>query len=96
MKKKKDHIVHAVVAPAKKQVRIMQGKTTLKVFSFTMDVPSEMVEKEFSGYDWGTWTVSDRDYTYKKIVKVWDEKVMEDIRRKAMEYYNQQSKSKQL
>lgn len=78
-----------VVAPKQKKVKIMFGRKLMKTYSFQMDVPSRKVEKEFEYYDYGEWCVSARAGTYKKEVINYDEKVMNEIGQRALEYYLQ-------
>lgn len=87
--KKRDKKLHAVVCPEQKLVKIKIGQEVVKTYSFKRDVPSEMVDKVFHGYDYGAWSVSDRDYTYTKKVKVWDEAVMKEIREETLKIYNE-------
>lgn len=85
--------IHAVVAPRKKIVNIMLGKKILKVYRFSRDVPSTKVMKEVHGYDYGAWSVSDRDFTYTKEVTVWDNDVMNEIAEKTLEIYHNEQKA---
>lgn len=86
-KKVKDHALHCVVAVRKKEVKIMKGSVVLKTYRFKMDVPFTIERKTFHGYDYSAWSVSDRDFTYEKDVKVYDEKVMSEIKESAMSEY---------
>jgi hypothetical protein len=88
--KKETPKLHVVVAPRKKQVKIMLGKKVLKTYKFKQDVPSVVVEKEFHGYDYGAWSVSDRDFTYTRKVTEWDEETIKDIKSKALSHYQSQ------
>ena len=89
---KKPKILHAVVAPVKKQVYIFLGKKLLKKYRCKRDIPSKKVMKEFEGYDYGCWTVSDRGYTYEKEVTEWDNEVMTEIRTEALRIYKEENK----
>lgn len=79
--------IEAIVAPKQKKVIIKLGKKVLKVYNFKQDIPFQIVEKEFHGYDYGEWCVSERDFTYKKQVKEYDKSVIEEIRLKSLEHY---------
>lgn len=81
---KKISLIHAVVAPVKKEVHIFNGNKLLKKYSFKTDIPFTYEDREFDGYDYGEWSVSDRGYTYTRRVKVWDKKIMEEIRFKTL------------
>jgi len=80
-------VIEAIVAPRQKRVYIKLGKKLLKVYNFKQDVPFTIEIKQFHGYDYGEWCVSERDYTYEREVKVWDKSVMEEIKVKALNHY---------
>lgn len=86
MENDKDILV--IVAPKQKIVKIVIDRKIVKVYNFNMDVRKKVIEKEVTGYDYSEWSVLDRDYTYTKKVTVYDEGVIEEIRNKALEYYN--------
>ncbi len=88
---KQESELRVQVAAKKKQDNIMRGKEVLKRYNFKVDIPFTMVEKEFHGYDYGAWSVSDRDFTYTQTVKVYDQKVMNDIAAKALQQFNNAS-----
>lgn len=75
------------VAPKKKKVKIFFRNKLVKTYNFKQEVPCKMVEKEFEGTDWGAFTVSEKFYTYKKAVKEYDQKVIDEIGKKALEYH---------
>lgn len=87
----RDPKIHAVVAPVKKIVYIFIGNKEVKRYRFKMDIPFKIVTKTRHGYDWGTWSVADRDYTYEVDVKEFDPQIMSEVREKALIHY----KSKQ-
>lgn len=90
-KKNKEYAIHCVVAVKKKEAKIMQGGVLLKTYRFKMDVPFTIEKRTFHGYDYSAWSVSDRYFSYERDVKVYDERVIEGIRQKAMEEYQKSS-----
>jgi hypothetical protein len=95
MSNEKKCVIHAVVAQKKKEVHIFKGKQLIKKYSFKTDIPFTYEDREFEGYDWGEWSVADRGFTYTRRVKVWDEKVVADIRFKALAQFQLDEISKQ-
>lgn len=81
-------ILRAIVAPKKKKVKIMMGDTLLKEYNFKIDVPFKRVLKQFYGYDYGAFSVSERDYAYTKEVVEWDVETIKKIEQDALSFYN--------
>ena len=57
----------------------------------------KMEDRKFTGaisvackYD-GAWSVSEQSWEEEKTIQVYDEKVMEEIRTKTLEFYNKQN-----
>lgn len=54
------------------------------------EVPYEEFEQVCSGYDWGTWSVADRDYTYTQKIKRPVPSFIENEVNKALEGFNRE------
>lgn len=82
-------IVHKAVFKSKSPEgkRKQRVQTIEKRIPITIDIPFKMVEKEKHGYDYGAWSVSDRDFTYTETVKEYDAKVIEKLSDDALNGY---------
>jgi mannose/fructose/N-acetylgalactosamine-specific phosphotransferase system component IIB len=84
--------VRVVVCPKQKLIKVFgkgkKGKGKLiKSFRFKEVVPKVEKTITVSHYDWGEWSVSERETFTEKVVQVYDEKVIESIKQRATEYY---------
>lgn len=81
--------ISVTVSPAKKLAKVRIGGKVVKVYQFKKDVPFEVVEREKHGYDYGAWSVSERDYTYTVKEKVFCKKTIDQIKKDTLKYYLQ-------
>ncbi len=86
--------IDAIVCPKQKLVKIVRAgvkgaKAVIKTYRFKEDIPFEEKDKAVTRYDFGAWSVSEREYETTVKVRVWDESVMQSIKQKALNFYNQ-------
>ena len=89
----KDNIL-AVVCPKQKLVKIFnktskrfKKATLLKTYRFKEDVPKVPKTITVEHYNHNIWCVSDRGWSEEKEILVYDEKIMQSIKERAIEFY---------
>lgn len=76
---------------AKKIAHVLQGSNRngkiLKVYRFKEEIPFVVKSKEIERYDFGSWSVSERQYTDTIHYKEYCEKTKEELKRKILSHY---------
>ncbi len=85
-------IVSAIVCPKQKLVKILVGhygkRTSLaKTYRFKETVPQIQKTISVTKYDFKSWAVSEQQYEQEKVITVYDEKIIESIRERAIQHY---------
>lgn len=93
----------AELCPKQKLVKIFLKKDrkksknvhAIKMFRFQQDIPKHMKTVEKTGYDYSAWSVSERDFKYDIEVCEWDNKVVNSILDKTINYFLELEKTEQ-
>jgi mannose/fructose/N-acetylgalactosamine-specific phosphotransferase system component IIB len=90
--------INVVVCPKQKVVKVFErtkkrGKAVLlKTYRFKEEIQKVQKTVRIEHYNWGEWCVSERGWTEDKIINVYDENIINSIKERALNYYNQNKK----
>ncbi len=63
----------------------------VKTYRFKETIPQVQKTIEVEHYNYGEWCVSERSWTTEKVITVYDEKIMQSIKERTLQFYLQQN-----
>lgn len=79
--------ISVAIAPARKIAKITQGKKVLKIYNFKTEIPFVIEQRKSYSYDYGEWSVSERNSFLMVNHKVFCNQTINELKVKILKYY---------